>query len=96
MKEQNRSILGWGQTPSEKVTIAMALRTEQREENSIQRQQKVQAQGWVGGTGVGKTESRPVSMEPCVLEHAVQIRWQAGWGGGQCPGGQVSSLECLV
>lgn len=68
----------------------MALRTEQRDENSIQRQQKVQAQAWVGGTGVGKTESRPVSMEPCVPGR------QAGWGGGQCPGGEVSSLECLV
>lgn len=96
MKEQNRSTLGWGQRPSEKVTIAMALRTEQREENSIQRRQKVQSQGWVGGIGVGKTESRPVSVESCVPGHAVQIRRQAGWGAGQCPGGQVSSLECLV
>lgn len=92
MKEQNRSIVGWGQRPSEKVTVAMALRAEQRGENSIQRQQEVQAQGWVGGTGVGKTESRPVSTEPCVPG----MRQQAGRGGGQCPGGQGSSLECLV
>lgn len=87
MKGQNRSIVGWGQRPSEKVTVAMALRAEQRGENSIQRQQEVQAQGCVGGT-----ESRPVSAEPCVPG----MRQQAGRGGGQCPGGQVSSLECLV
>lgn len=66
VNEQNRSTLGWGQRPSEKVTIAMALRTEQREENSIQRRQKVQSQGWVGGIGAGKTGSRPASVESCV------------------------------
>lgn len=78
MKEQNRSIVGWGQRPSEKVTVAMALRAEQRGENSIQRQQEVQAQGWVGKLKADQCRRSPV------------------WGGGQCPGGQGSSLECLV
>lgn len=91
MKEQNRSIVGWGQRPSEKVTVAMALRAEQRGENSIQRQQEVQAQGWVGGTGVGKTESRPVSAEPCLGW------WPVPWGAGKQPGvfGLTFNLEVI-
>lgn len=64
MKEQNRSIVGWGQRPSEKVTVAMALRAEQRERIPYRGSRRCRPRGGWGELVLGKLKADQCRRSP--------------------------------